>query len=42
MDAKKKKRYEVIVQQVIELAGGKKNILGIAHCATMIKIGIRR
>ena len=31
MDTKKRKRYEAIVQQVIELAGGKKNILGIAH-----------
>lgn len=38
MDAKKKKRYEVIVQQVIELAGGKKNILGIAHCATRLRL----
>lgn len=38
MDTKKRKRYEAIVQQVIELAGGKKNILGIAHCATRLRL----
>ena len=36
MDIKKRERYEAIVQQVIELAGGKKNILGIAQCATRL------
>ena len=35
---KKRKRYEAIVQQVIELAGRKKNILGIAHCATRLRL----
>lgn len=38
MDTKKRKRYEAIVQQVIELAGGKKNILRIAHCATRLRL----
>ena len=38
MDTKKRERYEAIVQQVIELAGGKKNILGIAHCATRLRL----
>ena len=38
MDTKKRKRYEAIVQQVIELAGGKKNILGIAHFATRLRL----
>lgn len=38
MDTKKRKRYEAIVQQVIELAGGKKNIFGIAHCATRLRL----
>lgn len=38
MDTKKRERYEAIVQQVIELAGGKKNILGITHCATRLRL----
>lgn len=38
MDTKKREHYEAIVQQVIELAGGKKNILGIAHCATRLRL----
>lgn len=38
MDIKKRERYEAIVQQVIELTGGKKNILGIAHCATRLRL----
>lgn len=38
MKDKKRERYEVIVQQVIEFAGGKKNILGIAHCATRLRL----
>ena len=38
MDTKKRERYEAIVQQVIELAGEKKNILGIAHCATRLRL----
>ena len=38
MDTKKRERYEAIVQQVIELEGGKKNILGIAHCATRLRL----
>lgn len=38
MDTKKREHYEAIVQQVIELEGGKKNILGIAHCATRLRL----
>lgn len=38
MKDKKRERYEAIVQQVIEFAGGKKNILGIAHCATRLRL----
>ncbi len=37
MDLAKKERYEKISQQVIELVGGKENILGIAHCATRLR-----
>ena len=38
MKDKKRERYEAIVQQVIEFAGGKKNILGIAHCETRLRL----
>lgn len=38
MDLAKKERYEKISQQVIELVGGKENILGIAHCATRLRL----
>lgn len=38
MKDKKRERYEAIVQQVIEFAGGKKNIFGIAHCATRLRL----
>ena len=32
MDAEKRKRYENIASELTRLAGGKSNILGIAHC----------
>ena len=38
MDTKKRERYEAIVQQVIEKKKKKKNILGIAHCATRLRL----
>ena len=38
MDLAKKERYDKISQQVIELVGGKENILGIAHCATRLRL----
>ena len=38
MDTKKRQRYEAIAAQVIELAGGKENILGVAHCATRLRL----
>lgn len=38
MNEKKKARYEEIVKQVISFAGGKKNIVGIAHCATRLRL----
>lgn len=38
MNEKKRERYEEIVKQVISFAGGKKNIVGIAHCATRLRL----
>ena len=38
MDAEKKKRYENISAEVVKLAGGRDNILGIAHCATRLRL----
>ena len=38
MDATKRQRYETIATQVIDLAGGKENILGVAHCATRLRL----
>lgn len=32
MDAKKRERYEKIASELVRLAGGRDNILGIAHC----------
>ncbi|MGM9952352.1 MAG: glucose PTS transporter subunit IIA [Intestinibaculum porci] len=33
-----KKDYESIAEEIIQLCGGKKNILGIAHCATRLRL----
>ena len=38
MDAKKKERYEKIASELVRLAGGRDNILGIAHCATRLRL----
>ena len=38
MDAEKRKRYEKIAAEVVRLAGGKSNILGVAHCATRLRL----
>src|SRR5699024_7083318 len=36
MDANKRERYEKIASELVRLAGGRDNILGIAHCATRL------
>lgn len=38
MDEKKRQRYLAISEKLAELVGGKKNIQGIAHCATRLRI----
>ena len=38
MDADKRKRYEKIASELTRLAGGRNNILGIAHCATRLRL----
>ena len=38
MDEKKRQRYVAISKQLAELVGGRKNIQGIAHCATRLRI----
>lgn len=38
MDEKKRKRYLAISEKLAELVGGRKNIQGIAHCATRLRI----
>lgn len=38
MDEKKKQRYLAIASKLTELVGGKKNIQGVAHCATRLRI----
>ena len=38
MDAEKRKRYENIASELTCLAGGRNNILGIAHCATRLRL----
>lgn len=38
MDAEKEKRYENISAEIVKLAGGRDNILGIAHCATRLRL----
>lgn len=34
----KKQRYEAISREIVRLVGGKENILGIAHCATRLRL----
>ncbi|MCI8822634.1 MAG: PTS transporter subunit EIIC [Lachnospiraceae bacterium] len=38
MDEKKRQRYLAISEKLADLVGGKKNIQGIAHCATRLRI----
>ena len=38
MDAEKRKRYENIAAQIVRLVGGRDNILGVAHCATRLRL----
>ena len=38
MDAEKRKRYENIAAEIVRLVGGRDNILGIAHCATRLRL----
>ncbi len=38
MDAEKRTRYEKISEEVVRLAGGRDNILGVAHCATRLRL----
>lgn len=38
MDANKRQRYEKIAQELTQLAGGRDNIQGIAHCATRLRL----
>ena len=38
MDAEKKQRYEKIASEIVRLAGGRDNILGVAHCATRLRL----
>ena len=38
MDAEKSKRYENIAAELVRLVGGRDNILGIAHCATRLRL----
>ena len=34
----KRERYEKIASELVRLAGGRDNILGIAHCATRLRL----
>lgn len=38
MDAGKRQRYEKIAADIVRLAGGRDNILGVAHCATRLRL----
>ena len=38
MDAQKRQRYEKIAAEIVRLAGGRDNILGVAHCATRLRL----
>lgn len=41
MDDKKRQRYEKIAAELTQLAGGKDNLQGIAHCATRLRIVLK-
>ena len=38
MDSEKRRRYENIATELVRLVGGRDNILGIAHCATRLRL----
>ena len=38
MDTEKRQRYEKIAAEIVRLAGGRDNILGVAHCATRLRL----
>lgn len=38
MDAEKRQRYKKISSELVRLSGGRNNILGIAHCATRLRL----
>lgn len=38
MDAEKRTRYEKIASEIVRLSGGRENILGVAHCATRLRL----
>lgn len=38
MDAEKRQHYEKIAEEIVRLAGGRDNILGVAHCATRLRL----
>nr|WP_294492890.1 PTS transporter subunit IIBCA [uncultured Mediterraneibacter sp.] len=38
MDAEKRVRYEKIATEIVRLVGGRDNILGVAHCATRLRL----
>lgn len=41
MDENKRKRYEKIAQELTQLAGGRDNLQGIAHCATRLRMVLK-
>ena len=38
MDSEKRRRYENIATELVRLVGGRDNILGVAHCATRLRL----
>lgn len=38
MNEKKRVRYEAISEKITQLAGGRENIVGLAHCATRLRL----
>ena len=38
MNEEKRVRYEAISEKITQLAGGRENIFGLAHCATRLRL----
>lgn len=38
MNEEKRVRYEAILEKITQLAGGRENIVGLAHCATRLRL----